>query len=173
MGADIQIPDAFIQAIKEAMESAGNNVLMHEDLMQQYEASQNENNPELGPAIAAYMEGIQWEVSASGETVSCKRTFPDDEVANVLEEGTHPVLGGSNGVVHHLNGGTSQSKVPEKFWGTDASWLAIQPMMIKDNISKLDNTLVPQAGSEAASSNASLLTPEIAKLISSVLGGAT
>ena len=171
MAATIEIPAEFVEAICQGMKQAGDDVTNHEDIIQQYEASQTANNPELGPALAAYMSAITCEVTADGSICKFTRTYPEDETAKTLEEGTHPVLGGDSGTVHHLGGGTSYSNVPEKFWGTPAEWLAIQPIMIKENISKQDQTLVPQGGNNAASANKDMLLPSAKEYISSMLGG--
>lgn len=171
MATAIEIPPEFIQSICASMQAAGDSVTNHEDVIQQYEASQMIDNPELGPALAAYMSAINWTVTAEGTACKGERTFPDDETAETLEEGTHPVLGGDGGTVHHLGGGTSQSKVPPQLWGTDADWLAIQPLMIKENLSKQDQTLVPQAAREAASANASMLASNAKDAVLSQLGG--
>lgn len=168
--SEFEIPAEFIASVGEGMLSAAEIVDNHETNIQAYESGQVDN-PELPGAIAAYMGAITHNISIEGSSITFESSFPDDDAAQALEEGTHPVLGGDHGTVHHLTGDVTQSKVNPNLWGTDASWLAIQPMMIKENLQKQYQTMVVQGGRDKASENSSMLAAPAKEYIAEKLRG--
>lgn len=167
----IEAPAEFMSCICRDMEEAGRTTLSHEMSIAYSElAGEMATNPEIAGVLESFSQAAEGRATFDGATCVFSRENTDVAGIESIEQGTHPTV---TGEVHHLDGSVTASAVPERFQrGQPVDYLAISPVLIRENLSKQDSTLITSRARESASENSGLLVPSITEYITGAIKGA-
>lgn len=170
---DLKIPEAYTDALANDGAEAYKEVIEHEGMV--WISEIGDNNPEAIAGISEYCANAVIEKETTENTVKVSARYPDSSNVEDLQSGTHPALGGDNGIVTHVDGSQTQSNVRKALWDTPAEWLAVQPHMFHENVQTVANTMVTNRIQESAHDNSGMIIeenkPALAQELAKALGG--